>query len=174
MRGLAFPELLTETRPRRGYHKATVAMIGRLLVFFSLTMLPPLFVGWWYGDGETKPFLDTFALTLSLVLICWLPLRGYALDLRNRQGVMAVVGMWTAVSLLCALSLGVAATGLDLVTAFGSVAGCLNNMGVGLGETSTTFGVLNNSAKWLLTLSMLVGRLEVFPLLLIFTKDFWH
>ena len=74
----------------------------------------------------------------------------------------------------CVLSLGVATTGVDLVTAFGSVAGCLNNMGVGLGETSTTFGVLHDDAKWMLSLSMLVGRLEVFPLLLIFTKDFWR
>jgi trk system potassium uptake protein TrkH len=498
LRELTFPKRLTETRPRRGYHKAAIAMIGRLLVLFSLSMLPPLFIGWLYQDGETKPFLYTFALTLSLGLICWLPLQGYTLDLRNRQGIMVVVGLWISLSLLCALpfilavhphmhitdaifeatsgltttgstvlydvdilphailyyraqlnfvggmgivvlavavlpmfgiggmqlyraetpgpmkddkltpriretakrlwyiyvglvvccalafraagmnffdavchsfatlalggfsthtnsigyfhspaielvagvfsllagvnfalffmiwkfrslkpvlqnaefqfyvavlflivaitslalyasgtfgawesfyhgffqtlsivtdnglttaaypswpasitlllvfgsffggcvgstcggikafrflllfrqsarevrllahpaadivikiggkritdrvvdavwgfyflyivsycalSLGVAATGVDLITAFGSVAGCLNNMGVGLGETSTTFGVLNNSAKWLLTLSMLVGRLEVFPLLLIFTKDFWR
>ena len=102
-RELTFPGPWTGLRPRRGYHKATVAMIGRLLVFFSLTMLPPLFVGLWYKDGDIRPFLDTFALTLSLGLICWLPLRGNTLDLRNRQGVMVVVGLWIAVSLLCAL-----------------------------------------------------------------------
>jgi trk system potassium uptake protein TrkH len=74
----------------------------------------------------------------------------------------------------CLLSLGLAATGADLVTAFGSVAGCLNNMGVGLGETATTFGVLNDAATWMLSLAMLLGRLEVFPLLLLFSKDFWR
>ena len=74
----------------------------------------------------------------------------------------------------CVLSLGIASTGVDLVTAFGSVAGCLNNMGVGLGGTATTFGALSHTAKWMLTLSMLLGRLEIFPLLLIFTKDLWR
>ncbi|CDH43592.1 TrkH family potassium uptake protein [Candidatus Contendibacter odensensis] len=73
----------------------------------------------------------------------------------------------------CFFSLALAATGVDLVTAFGSVAGCLNNMGIGLGETASNFAPLNDTATWLLSLSMLVGRLEVFPLLLIFLPDFW-
>jgi trk system potassium uptake protein TrkH len=47
-------------------------------------------------------------------------------------------------------------------------------MGVGLGETATTFGVLNDAATWMLSLAMLLGRLEVFPLLLLFSKDFWR
>mgnify|MGYP003380457511 FL=1 len=73
----------------------------------------------------------------------------------------------------CVFSLALAATGVDLVTAFGSVGGCLNNMGIGLGETASNFAPLNDIATWLLTLSMLVGRLEVFPLLLLFLPDFW-
>ena len=73
----------------------------------------------------------------------------------------------------CAFSLALAATGVDLVTAFGSVAACLNNMGVGLGETAGGFGVLNDAATWLMALAMLVGRLEIFPLLLLFLPDFW-
>ncbi|MCP5157937.1 MAG: potassium transporter [Gammaproteobacteria bacterium] len=74
----------------------------------------------------------------------------------------------------CFFSLALATTGVDLVTAFGSVAGCLNNMGVGLGATAANFAPLNDAATWLLTLSMLVGRLEVFPLLLLFVPDFWN
>jgi trk system potassium uptake protein TrkH len=66
------------------------------------------------------------------------------------------------------------ATGLDLVTAFGSVAGCLNNMGVGLGQTAVNFGPINDAAKWLLSFAMLIGRLEVFPILLLFLPDFWR
>ncbi|HRW66887.1 MAG TPA: potassium transporter TrkG [Candidatus Competibacter sp.] len=53
------------------------------------------------------------------------------------------------------------------------MAGCLNNMGVGLGETAVGFGPLNDAATWLLSASMVVGRLEVFPLLLLFLPDFW-
>ena len=73
----------------------------------------------------------------------------------------------------CFFSFALAMTGVDLVTAFGSVAGCLNNMGVGLGETAVGFGPLNDAATWLLSASMVVGRLEVFPLLLLFLPDFW-
>jgi len=74
----------------------------------------------------------------------------------------------------CALSLGVSISGVDLVTAFGSVAAAINNMGVGLGETASTFGGLNDTAKWLLWVAMLLGRLEVLPLLLLFTRDVWR
>lgn len=74
----------------------------------------------------------------------------------------------------CALSLGVAISGVDLVTAFGSVAAAINNMGVGLGETASNFGGLNDAAKWMLWVAMLLGRLEVLPLLLLFSRGFWR
>ncbi len=73
----------------------------------------------------------------------------------------------------CFFSVALAATGVDLVTAFGSVAGCLNNMGIGLGETASNYAPLNDAATWLLSLAMLIGRFEVFPLLLLFLPDFW-
>lgn len=73
----------------------------------------------------------------------------------------------------CFFSLALTGTGVDLVTAFGSVGGCLNNMGVGLGETAVGFAPLNDAATWLLSLAMLIGRFEVFPLLLLFLPDFW-
>lgn len=44
---------------------------------------------------------------------------------------------------------------------------------MGLGDTVSNFGGAGVTAKWLLILSMLVGRLEVFPLLL-FVPDFWR
>jgi trk system potassium uptake protein TrkH len=74
----------------------------------------------------------------------------------------------------CLLSLALVATGLDVITAFGSAAAGLNNMGVGLGETAAGFGGLNDAAKWLLVGGMVVGRLEVFPLLLLFYPGFWR
>jgi trk system potassium uptake protein TrkH len=74
----------------------------------------------------------------------------------------------------CGLSLALVATGVEIVTAFGSAAACLNNMGVGLGETAAGFGSLNDPAKWLLSLGMVLGRLEIFPLLLVFSPGFWR
>jgi trk system potassium uptake protein len=54
------------------------------------------------------------------------------------------------------------------------MAGCLNNLGVGLGEAGTGFGGLSETAKWLLTLAMLLGRLDLFPVLLLVNPVFWR
>ncbi|PCK09473.1 MAG: potassium transporter [Alteromonadaceae bacterium] len=66
------------------------------------------------------------------------------------------------------------ATGLDFITAFSAVAACINNLGPGLGEVSTHYGNLNALAKWVLCFAMLLGRLEVFTLLVLFTPAFWR
>jgi trk system potassium uptake protein len=47
-------------------------------------------------------------------------------------------------------------------------------MGVGLGETGTSFRGLSETAKWLLTLAMLLGRLELFPVPLLINPEFWR
>ncbi|CAK0765540.1 Trk system potassium uptake protein TrkH [Gammaproteobacteria bacterium] len=87
-------------------------------------------------------------------------------------------GVWGFVFLYIftygAFSLALVATGLDLVTSFGSVGGCINNMGVGLGAIATNFSGINDTAKWLLAASMLLGRLEIFPVLLLFLPDSWR
>jgi trk system potassium uptake protein TrkH len=46
-------------------------------------------------------------------------------------------------------------------------------MGVGLAATAGGFGPLTDTATWLMSLAMLVGRLEIFPLLVLFLPDFW-
>ena len=66
------------------------------------------------------------------------------------------------------------ATGLDHLTAFSAVAACLNNLGPGLGEVAANYGGLSDAAKWLLCLAMLMGRLEIFTLLVLFTPAFWR
>ncbi len=66
------------------------------------------------------------------------------------------------------------ATGLDIVTAFSSVAAALNNLGPGLGEVSANYGGITSPAKWLLCVAMLLGRLEIFTLLVLFTPMFWR
>jgi trk system potassium uptake protein TrkH len=71
-------------------------------------------------------------------------------------------------------SLILMAMGLDPMTAFGSVACCMNNMGIGLGATASNFATLKSPELWVLNASMLVGRFEVFPLLLLLLPDFWR
>jgi len=66
------------------------------------------------------------------------------------------------------------AMGLDQVTAFSALAACINNLGPGLGEVSSNFASLGDGPKWLLSLSMIMGRLEIFTLLVLFTPAFWR
>lgn len=68
------------------------------------------------------------------------------------------------------------AEGIDLVTAASSVASSMGNVGAGLGLVGPTgpgFGHFPDLAKWLLSSLMIVGRLEIFPVLVLFTKDLW-
>jgi trk system potassium uptake protein len=66
------------------------------------------------------------------------------------------------------------ASGLDQVTAFSAVAACMNNLGPGLGEVGFHYGSINDLAKWVLCFAMLLGRLEIFTLLVLLTPSFWR
>lgn len=73
--------------------------------------------------------------------------------------------------IICVLLLG---TGLDFLTAFSAVGACMNNLGPGLGSVTLHYGDINSSAKWILCFAMLLGRLEVFTLLVLFSPAFWQ
>jgi trk system potassium uptake protein TrkH len=68
------------------------------------------------------------------------------------------------------------ASGLDLLTAFSATIACINNAGLGLGQVgpANTYAVLNDFQIWVLTLVMLLGRLEIFTILILFTRQFWR
>ncbi len=70
--------------------------------------------------------------------------------------------------------LGVVAQGHDQVTSFSAVAATMNNMGVGLGEVAASFAVLDDFSKWWLSLAMLMGRLELFTVLVLLSPSFWR
>jgi len=77
------------------------------------------------------------------------------------------------VVLFVAMMLILLADGLDQVTAFSAIAASLNNLGPGLGDVSTGFGSLSNLSKWVCILAMLLGRLEIFTLLVLVSRSFW-
>lgn len=66
------------------------------------------------------------------------------------------------------------ATGLDFLTAYTAVGACINNLGPGLGGVAGHFGNISDPAKWILCFAMLLGRLEIFTLLVLFTPAFWR
>ena len=66
------------------------------------------------------------------------------------------------------------ADGLDQVTAFSAIAASLNNLGPGLGDVATGFGALSDLSKWVCVVAMLLGRLEIFTLLVLVSRTFWQ
>jgi trk system potassium uptake protein TrkH len=66
------------------------------------------------------------------------------------------------------------ATGMNQVTAFSAVAACINNLGPGLGGVGANYVSINDPAKWALCFAMLLGRLEIFTLMILFTPAFWR
>lgn len=66
------------------------------------------------------------------------------------------------------------AVGLDFVTAFSAAAACLNNLGPGLAGVAENYANINDAAKWILSFAMLLGRLELFTLIVLFTGTFWR
>jgi trk system potassium uptake protein TrkH len=78
------------------------------------------------------------------------------------------------VMVFLALLLALLATGLDVVTAFSAVGASINNLGPGLAGVSQNYSELSAIAKWILCLAMLLGRLEIFTLLVLFLPMFWR
>jgi trk system potassium uptake protein TrkH len=66
------------------------------------------------------------------------------------------------------------AMGLDFLSAFSAVAASLNNLGPGLGDVSANYSTVSDHTKLVLAFTMLLGRLEVFTLLVLFTPMFWR
>ncbi|HSM26771.1 MAG TPA: TrkH family potassium uptake protein, partial [Thioalkalivibrio sp.] len=89
--------------------------------------------------------------------------------------VEAVWGFMAAYVLAFAImTLLLMASGLDQVTSFSAVAATLNNLGPGLGDVGPNFAGINDFSKWVLVFSMLLGRLEIFTVLVLLSPAFWR
>ena len=93
----------------------------------------------------------------------------------NPRVVDAVWGFFAVyVVVFTVLLLVMMMTGMDQVTAFSAVAATLNNLGPGLGDVAAGFGEVSAVAKWAAVWAMLLGRLEIFTLLVLVTPLFWR
>ncbi len=77
---------------------------------------------------------------------------------------------------IVSLTLLLSASGLELITAFSAVVACLNNTGPGLAEVgpASNYQALADFHKWVLSFTMILGRLEIFTLLVVLTPAFWR
>ncbi|MGA7982815.1 MAG: TrkH family potassium uptake protein [Chromatiaceae bacterium] len=103
-----------------------------------------------------------------------LPVRmgGKTIDHRVVDAVWGFFSLYMASFTIMYLAL--AATGLDLMTSFSAVAACINNLGPGLARVGASYATLHDPAKWILCFAMLLGRLEIFTLLVLLTPTFWR
>ncbi len=72
------------------------------------------------------------------------------------------------------LLLALLVTGLDFESSFSAIGACLNNLGPGLGEVSQTYESVSSNGKAILAFAMILGRLEIFALLVLLTPLFWR
>ena len=89
--------------------------------------------------------------------------------------VISVAGFCTLYILaFLAMTLALTADGVDVETAFSAIAACMNNMGPGLGAVASHFRDMSDFAVWVCSFAMVLGRLEVFTLLVLLTPQFWR
>jgi trk system potassium uptake protein TrkH len=93
----------------------------------------------------------------------------------NEKALVSVLGFFSlyAISFFLILMLLMFA-GLDQVTAYSATAATMNNLGPGLGDVAQNYSTVGEAAKWILSFSMLIGRLEVLTIIAIFHKAFWR
>jgi len=105
-----------------------------------------------------------------------IPIRigGSSIPERVVHSVLAFIFLYFGTILV--LTFALLATGLDLVSSFSAAVGSVNNVGPGLGAVgpSTNFAALSDAQTWICTLAMLIGRLEIFSVLVLFTATFWR
>ena len=72
------------------------------------------------------------------------------------------------------LFLSLLITGMDFESAFSAIGACLNNLGPGLGDVSSNYQSVSPAGKLILSFAMILGRLEIFTLLVLLTPAFWN
>ena len=105
-----------------------------------------------------------------------IPIRigGHIVQDRIAYSVLAFIFLYFQT--IAVLTFAMLLTGMDLVTAFTSVVASVNNLGPGIGQTGPAgnYQGLTDLQTWICTVAMLLGRLEIFSVLILFTVAFWR
>lgn len=150
------------------------------LIFFTL-----MFIGGSAGSTAggvkivrhlmiAKNSIIEFKRQLHLSAIIPVRFNGKAIAHEITRNILAFVIIYLTIFGISSVTLSL--MGMDALTAMGSVATSLGNVGPGLNETgpSETFSQIPDLAKWILGALMVIGRLEIFTVLIIFTGYFWR
>lgn len=105
---------------------------------------------------------------------CPVMLDGRTLQIRFVRHTLAFVFLFFMVALACVFVMML--QGIDMDTAIGTTISAIGNCGPGLGSTGPayTWTALPTFSKWVLSFTMLIGRLEILTVILLFTRSFWR
>ena len=84
-------------------YRSIIRILGLLIALFSISMVPPAFVAYWYQDGAGVPFLLSFVLCLIIGFIIWYPNRAFRRELKVRDGFLIVALFWTVLGAVGAI-----------------------------------------------------------------------
>ncbi len=98
---------------------------------------------------------------------------GYRIVKNIRQNILGFFCIYSSTFIILLL-LMMFVSGVDQVTAFSAIATSMNNLGPGLGEVTQNFMSINSGGKLISALAMLLGRLEIFSVLVLFSPEFWR
>ena len=86
-------------------YRSIIRILGLLIAIFSISMVPPAFVAYWYQDGAGVPFMLSFLLCLFIGFLIWYPNRQYRAELKVRDGFLIVVLFWIVLGAVGAIPL---------------------------------------------------------------------
>jgi trk system potassium uptake protein TrkH len=149
---------------------AVTRIFGRLLMAFSIFMLPPAGVAAYYGDGQTGNFLTSALVLFVMGLVIYLPLKDYKVNLRLRDGFLVVALFWVALGFAGAAPLlNAGVLNMSLVDAvFESIAG-LTTTGatvlINLDYLPRSILYYRQQLQWLGGMGIIVLAVAVLPML---------
>ena len=152
-------------------HLAIVSrVLGLLLMLFSMTLIPPIFISVFYQDSATTAFLISFALIFFIGALVWAPVYKHKQDLRTRDGFVVTALFWAVLGAAGSLPFILAdSTSLSVVDAvFESVSG-LTTTGatviVGLDALPESILFYRQQLQWLGGIGIIVIAVAILPML---------
>ncbi len=80
------------------HYEAVLKVVGILFAMFSISLIPPIAISYYYGDGSFAAFLVSFAVILTAGIIIWFPVRNKPTQLGPREGFLTVAAYWISLA----------------------------------------------------------------------------
>lgn len=151
-------------------YKAVLKLLGQLLALFSLTILPPILVSFYYGDGAYDAFFYSFLITLATGGSIWFLVRKDQKQVGLREGFLCVVGFWISIATAGMLPFLLSEQpDVGLTDAFFESMSGLTTTGatalVGLDELPRSILYYRQQLQWLGGMGIIVLAVAVMPML---------